>query len=114
MHTLAQLSGRIGATILVHADRAESVPIARVAAADKISHLLSDASPETLLVTGLSNHQLARVAELMDAPAICLANGAKPDRELLAAAESHGKILLTASGALSDVRAKLDQALASP
>jgi len=60
--------------------------IARVFAGDKMSALLEQAGPETMLVTNLANAQLACVAELMDCPALCLVGGTEPDPHLLEAA----------------------------
>jgi hypothetical protein len=60
--------------------------IARVFAGDKISALLEQGGPGTMLVTSLANTQLACVAELMDCPVLCLVDGAEPEPELLEAA----------------------------
>ena len=66
--------------------REEMSEIAHVFAGDKMSALLEQAGPETLLVTSLANTQLACVAELMDCPALCLVDGVDPDPSLLEAA----------------------------
>jgi hypothetical protein len=71
--------------------------VSRVYAADTMSELIANASPGTLLLTHLDNAQLGRVAELMDAPAICLLDGARPGRELLAAATAAGAAILVSS-----------------
>ncbi|UCF99830.1 MAG: hypothetical protein JSV89_09895 [Spirochaetaceae bacterium] len=60
--------------------------ITRVFAGDKMSALLQQAGPGTLLVTSLAATQLACVAELMDCPAICLVDGSDPEPDLLEAA----------------------------
>lgn len=80
--------------------------VCRVFAADTMSELIAHASPGTLLVTHLDNAQLARVAELMDAPAICLVDGVRPGRELLEAAAGAGAaVLVSALGFAETVRA---------
>jgi threonine dehydrogenase-like Zn-dependent dehydrogenase len=71
-----------------------------------MSELIAHASPGTLLVTHLDNAQLARVAELMDAPAICLVDGAHPGSALLEAARRAGAaVMVSASGLAKTVRA---------
>ena len=60
--------------------------IVRVFAGDKMSALLEQAGPQTVLVTNLAGAQLACVAELMDCPALCLVGGAEPEPQLLEAA----------------------------
>jgi hypothetical protein len=66
--------------------RGRGTEIVRVFAGDKISALLEQAGPETMLVTNLAGAQLGCVAELMDCPALCLVGGAEPDPQLLEAA----------------------------
>jgi len=67
-----------------------------VHAADTVSELLQEASPTTLLVTRLSGQPLARIAQLMDAPGVCIVNGVEPDEALVSMA-TRGKtgLLLT-------------------
>ena len=52
--------------------------IARVYAGDTMSGLIAHAAADTLIVTSLNNAQLARIAELMDLPGICLVNWRAP------------------------------------
>jgi hypothetical protein len=66
--------------------RKETIEITNIFASDKMSALLAQAGPGTLLVTGLANTQLTCVAELMDCPALCLVDGVAPDPGLLEAA----------------------------
>jgi len=64
----------------------ETTEITHIFAGDKMSDLLAQAGPGTLLVTSLANTQLTCVAELMDCPALCLVDGVDPDPRLLEAA----------------------------
>jgi hypothetical protein len=68
--------------------------IRRVFAGDKMSALLENSAPETLLVTSLANIQLACVAELMDCPGLCLVENVDPDPGLLEAAARGSTALL--------------------
>jgi len=52
--------------------------IARIYAGDTMSDLIAHAAADTLIVTSLNNAQLARIAELMDLPGICLVNWRAP------------------------------------
>jgi hypothetical protein len=75
--------------------------VARVYAADTMSELIAHASSGTLLVTHLDNAQIARVAELMDVPGVCLVDGAQPGRELLEAARRAGAAVMVSPCSLA-------------
>ncbi len=94
---------------------APSVPggdIAKVFGANTMSGLLANASPDCLLVTGLANPQLGRIAELMDVPGICLVDDLEPGAELLAAARAAGVALLVSSRDLASTTCALQERLA--
>jgi len=76
--------------------------IVRVYAADTMSELIAHASSGTILVTHLDNEQLARVAELMDAPAVCLVDREHPAPELLEAAHRAGAAVVVSRLGLAD------------
>lgn len=82
---LRALAKAIKARIVSSAGAGNS-EINSVFAGDKMSALLEKADASTLLVTSLANTQLARVAELMDCPGICLVDGVQPESALLQAA----------------------------
>jgi len=91
---LSELADKLGAQIVANVERAGDAQVERFHVSDRISDLLNFASDETLLVTGLVNMHLARVAELMDAPGICLLDGLAPDAPLLEAALRRGIVLM--------------------
>jgi hypothetical protein len=93
---LSELADKLGAQIVANVERADVEQVERFHVSDRISDLLNFASDETLLVTGLVNAHLARVAELMDAPGICLLDGLAPDAPLLEAALRRGIVLMIA------------------
>ena len=79
--------------------------VTSVHSADTMSGLIANASPETLLVTSLNNPQLILVAELMDAPGLCLVGAVEPSPELVAQALVPREALAAAeAGELSDLR----------
>lgn len=88
-----ELAVTIGAEMLVAGKNADA-EIKKVCAGDKVSDLLTGASPETLIVTGLSGVQLVRLAGLMDSPAICVVGAADMDRKVVCAAEKNGTAIL--------------------
>jgi ribosome assembly protein YihI (activator of Der GTPase) len=91
---LSELAEKLGAQIVANLEQADEAEVERFHISDRLSDLLNCASKGTLLVTGLVNAQLARVAELMDAPGICLLDGLAPDPPLLKAASQHGIVLI--------------------
>ena len=96
---LAEIAKTIDARLIPGSGAADR-EITRVYAGDRISDLIEQATPDTLLVTNISNAQLIRVADLMDVPGICLVNGAAPAPELAAAAAKSGTLLMVSSRAL--------------
>ena len=55
---------------------------------DLMSDVLAFAKPGSLLLTGLTNPQVVRTAEMADLRAICFVRGKKPDKETIEMAES--------------------------
>lgn len=59
-------------------------------ASDLISDILSFRGPDSLLLTGLTNVQVIRAAELLDFVAICFVRGKRPQPEAVRLAEDKG------------------------
>ncbi|NIM97197.1 MAG: hypothetical protein GTO24_03640, partial [candidate division Zixibacteria bacterium] len=55
---------------------------------DLMSDVLSFVKPNSLLLTGLTNPQVVRTAEMADLKAICFVRGKKPERETVEMAEA--------------------------
>jgi predicted transcriptional regulator len=62
---------------------------------DLMSDVLAFIKPDSLLLTGLTNTQVIRTAEMADIKAICFVRGKEPDKETARLAESKGIPLLT-------------------
>ena len=62
---------------------------------DLMSDVLSFAKFGSLLLTGLTNPQVVRTAEMADLAAVCFVRGKKPDQETIKMAESKNIPLLT-------------------
>jgi len=61
---------------------------------DLMSDVLAFIKSESLLLTGLTNTQVVRTAEMADITAICFVRGKKPDEETIRLAKSKGLPLL--------------------
>jgi hypothetical protein len=85
--------------------------VGRIHAADTISSLIANASPNTLLVTSLNNSQLIRVAELMDVPGLCLVGGVQPSSDLIARARDAGATIMVSPWDLEQTRSLLEACL---
>jgi len=59
-------------------------------ASDLISDMLTCCVPGSLLLTGLTNAQVIRTAEILDLAAICFVRGKKPQPETIELAKEKG------------------------
>jgi hypothetical protein len=107
---LSELALKINASIFPPAGKC-CPEVKGVHAADTMSSLIANASPDTLLVTSLNNSQLIRVAELMDAPGLCLVGGAQPSSELIARAREAGAAIMVSPCGLEETRRLLEACL---
>jgi len=107
---MRELAGRIGARIYPPSETSNP-EVTLVVAADTASGLIAGASPQSLLVTGLANTQLIRIAELMDAPGLCLAGAVEPGPGLLEPARASGLTLMTSPYTLEKTRRLLEECL---
>lgn len=107
---LGELANQIGAKI-VSGHAPDGTHIDCFYAGDRISDLLNHACPGTLLVSTLDASHLLRVAELMDAPAVCLTGGNEPTAELKAVANAQETFLIVSPADLASTCSRLSQAL---
>jgi len=98
---VSELASRAGMQLVSPPEDALA-DVRRVYAADTMSELIAHAAAGTILVTRLDNAQLARVAELMDAPAVCLVGRERPAPELLEAARRAGAAVIVSRLGLAD------------
>lgn len=90
---IAELARAIDARLIVPVG-SDDPEIRRIFGAPAMSDLIANAAADTLLITPLNNSQLIRVADLMDAPGICLVDGQEPVAGLVERASSTGTALL--------------------
>ena len=84
----------LGAEVIAGADLLET-NIEMACGSDLMSDVLSFMKSGSLLLTGLTNPQVVRTAEMTDLGAICFVRGKKPDQETIELAESKNIPLLT-------------------
>ncbi len=89
---LREIGDALGAEVLcdIHLSR----DILTVCGSDLMSDVLAFALPRSLLLTGLTNPQVVRTAEMAELDAVCFVRGKDPDPETLRLAKERGLPLL--------------------
>ena len=86
----------LDAQVLCGENNIDGIEVTNGYAADLMSDVLAFASPSVLLLTGLTNVQIFRTAQMLDIPAIVFVRGKMPQDNLLELAkESEMPILYT-------------------
>jgi predicted transcriptional regulator len=78
--TFRELANILGAEVLVGDERMDST-IRDAFAADLLSDVLAFAKEGTLLITGITNPQVVRTAEMLELLGIVFVRGKRPDEE---------------------------------
>jgi predicted transcriptional regulator len=94
-----------GRMVSDHADLEVDIPCA--AGADLMSDVLAFARPGAILLTGLTNPQVVRTAEVADLAAIVFVRGKVPPPETIALAKEKGIPLITAPYTLFEMCGRL-------
>ena len=92
--TLKEIKEILQAEIIVGEDKLD-VEITFAGGSDLMSDVLAFGKPGILLLTGLSNSQSVRTANIIDAKAIIYVRGKKPDAEGIELAREKGIPLLS-------------------
>lgn len=93
---LSEVAEMINADILAGSEKLEEIIIPHAYACDLMSDVLAFCSPGALLLTGLTNVQIIRTAQMLDIPAIVFVRGKVPLEETLNLAQENGiPVLLT-------------------
>jgi len=92
--TLDDIKRILRAEVIVGEDRLNQ-QIKMACGSDLMSDVLSFVKGGSLLLTGLTNAQVVRTAEMSDIAAICFVRGKKPDRQAVEMAESKNIPMLT-------------------
>lgn len=93
---LSEVKELVNAEVLSGENLLDKIEVEKGYASDLMSDVLAFSSPAVLLLTGLTNVQIFRTAQMLDIPVILFVRGKKPDENLLQlAAEASMPILLT-------------------
>lgn len=91
--TLEEVREILGAEVIAGAHLL-SLEVSMGCGADLMSDVLAFGKPGSLLLTGLTNQQVVRTAEMADIVAICFVRGKRPDEETIKIAKSQELPLL--------------------
>ncbi len=94
--TLKEIKELLHAEVIIGADKLD-LEITFAGGSDLMSDVLAFGKPGILLLTGLSNAQSVRTANIIDAKAIVYVRGKKPDEEGMVLAKEKGIPLLSTS-----------------
>lgn len=92
--TLEEVRKILDADVLAGEDLLD-LQIKMACGSDLMSDVLSFVKPDSLLLTGLTNPQVVRTAEVADLAAICFVRGKKPDQLTIEMAKTKNIPLLT-------------------
>ncbi len=93
---LSEVKKIVDAEVLCLGVKMNEIDLPTAYASDLLSDVLAFASPGCLLITGLTNLQIVRTAQMMDIPAILFVRGKVPPDEVVEIAQNVGiPMLLT-------------------
>jgi predicted transcriptional regulator len=105
---LRQVREILDAEVLVGADRLD-MEVSTAFGADLMSDVLAYAVSGCLLLTGLTNPQIVRIADVLDIAAVILVRGKKPSPETLQAAAAKNIPVLSTQYILFESAGRLYQ-----
>jgi len=91
--TLEEVKEILKAEVIIDSNNLE-MEVKMGCGCDLMSDVLAFIKSEALLLTGLTNTQVIRTAEIADIKAICFVRGKRPNEETIRLAESKGIPLL--------------------
>ena len=80
---LSEIKELLNAEVLTCEEMFDSIEVDKGYSSDLMSDVLAFASPGVLLITGLTNVQIFRTAQMLDIPAIVFVRGKMPADDLL-------------------------------
>ena len=87
MMILREITNLLQAQVLVGDGLLDSIEVERCFSADLMSDVLGRTYANGILVTGITNPQAVRTADIADIRAVCVVRGKKPDAETVALAK---------------------------
>jgi len=104
--TLNEVAEILNAEVIVGQDQME-MDVKTAFGADLMSDVLAFAKPGSMLLTGLTNSQVVRTADILDIAAIILVRGKKPAAETTQMAEELGIPILSTKLILFETAGRL-------
>jgi len=104
---LQQIADILKADVVSGGDKLESTCIPNAYACDLMSDVLAFCPPGSLLLTGLTNIQIIRTAQMLDLQAVVFVRGKKPLEETVALAEENNIPILLVQLSLYETCGKL-------
>ncbi len=105
--TLGEIAAILDAEVLTGEDLLNTTTVPNAYACDLMSDVLAFCSPGSLLLTGLTNVQIVRTAQMLDIPAILFVRGKIPLEETVALAKSSSIPILLVKHSLYEACGKL-------
>jgi xanthine dehydrogenase iron-sulfur cluster and FAD-binding subunit A len=93
----------INAKILCGVERLAEIEVPRAYASDLMSDVLALCSPGAILITGLTNVQIVRTAQMLDIPAVIFVRGKTPMKETVSLADESGISLIVTAMSMFQV-----------
>ena len=94
--TIRDLMSLLDAQLLCGEARLDT-PVVSACCSDLMSDVLAFCAPGSMLLTGLTNIQIVRTAQMLDLPAIVFVRGKMPQEDTIRLAESAGIPILVSS-----------------
>ncbi len=91
--TLRRISEILGGEIVCGEEKADH-KVSRACGCDLMSDVLAFTRPGSVLLTGLTNPQVIRTAEMLDLKAIVFVRNKRPDPNMISMAKSLGLVLI--------------------
>lgn len=110
MMKISKIAELIGADVLCRPDLLDDLDADFAYASDLMSDVLAFAQPGSLLLTGLTNVQIVRTAQMLDIPAVVFVRGKYPQEETIELAKKVGMPLLLSRKSLYETSGIIYQA----
>ncbi len=114
MMKISKIAELVRADVLCRPDLLDDLQADFAYASDLMSDVLAFAQPGSLLLTGLTNMQIVRTAQMLDIPAVVFVRGKYPQKETIELANRVGMPLLLSRKSLYETSGIIYQAGLKP
>jgi predicted transcriptional regulator len=92
--TLEDVASLLRARVLCGGERLKDIDVPKAYACDLMSDVLALCQPGAILITGLTNVQIVRTAQMLDIPAVLFVRGKTPMNDTISLADESGMTLI--------------------